>query len=176
MFPQLRHISPIYQFLLTFALLCLGWYLLYNFLIQPYTTLDMMVIDSTLWLSEGILEGMGHTTFVDGRLIRIAGTSGLWVGDNCNAISLFALFTGFIVSFPGQIKSKLWFIPLGIFIIFLVNALRVVFLAVIDTYSRKWTEFNHTYTFTILIYALIFGMWMFWVNRYSFYKKTTRLE
>lgn len=171
MLTSFKNISPLYRFLISFGVLALIWYPLYYFVIQKYTSLDMLVIDSTLQTSKAILDTFGYTSFIEGRVLRIAGTSGLWVGDNCNAIALFALFSGFIISFPGNIKSKFWFIPIGIFLVFFMNCLRMVFLAIIDTYSRAWTEFNHTYTFTILIYGFIFGLWMFWVNRYSYVKK-----
>lgn len=176
MLNKFRNSSPVYQFLIVFALLSIAWYLLYKIVLSPHTGIDMLVIDSTLSFSKSILEGLGHNTFIEGRTIRIAGTGGLWVGDNCNAIALFALFSGFIISFPGQLKSKLWFIPVGVLLIFLLNCIRMVVLAILDVYSRKWTEFNHTYTFTILMYAFIFLMWMFWVNRYSFLKIPKSVE
>ena len=171
MIKRFKNTSPIYRFLIAFAVLSLSWYLLYTLVLSPYTNLDIMVINPTLSFSKSILEMLGHRTFVEGRTIRIAGTSGLWVGDNCNAISLFALFTGFIIAFPGNIKSKFWFIPLGILFIYFLNCIRLIILAIVDVYSRKWTEFNHTYTFTIIIYGCIFMLWMFWVNRYSFIKE-----
>ncbi|HLP10782.1 MAG TPA: archaeosortase/exosortase family protein [Flavobacteriales bacterium] len=167
MLSQFKNISPVYRFLILFAALSLGWYLLYNFILKPYTNLDIAVIDLTATITKGMLETFGHTTFIEGRLIRIAGTSGLWIGDNCNAISLFALFAGFIISFPGNLISKAWFIPLGIILIFILNCIRMMILAVMDTYSRSWTEFNHTYTFTVIMYAFIFLLWIYWINRYS---------
>jgi hypothetical protein len=33
--------------------------------------------------------------------------------------------------------------------------------------SPESLEFNHKYTFTLLVYSLIFALWMLWVNRYS---------
>lgn len=167
MIKAVQNISPVYRFLIQFALLSLIWYFCYYFILQPYSPIDNWVIDATLSVSKKILSILGHSVFVEGRVIRIAGTSGLWVGDSCNAISLFALFSGFIIAFPGPIQSKIWFIPAGIFIIFLLNCIRMVVLAIVDVYSRAWTEFNHTYTFTIVIYGCIFLMWMLWVNRYS---------
>jgi exosortase family protein XrtF len=176
MIKQFQQLNPVYRFLIAFGLLSLTWYLLYNFVLSPYTGIDMLVVNSTLNISELFLETLGHNTFIEGRIIRIAGTSGLWVGDSCNAISLFALFTGFIISFPGQVKSKLWYVPLGIMLIFFLNCIRMTVLAILDIYSRDWTKFNHTYTFTIIIYGFIFLMWMFWVNRYSFIKKNKVVE
>lgn len=171
MLSRFGEIHPVYRFLTLFGLLSLIWYFLYTYLLQPYTSLDESTIRLTTWFSSGILDALGHTTFVNGRELRIAGTSGLWIGDNCNAVVLFALFTGFIISFPGDLRSKTWYIPLGLAVIFILNCIRMAALAIIDTYSREWTEFNHTYTFTIVIYGAIFYMWMIWVNNFSEVKK-----
>jgi exosortase family protein XrtF len=160
--------NPIYRFLLLLLVCYLAWYLLYELWLHPQGTLDMMVIDFTIVLSKFILELLGYAVFTGTeRVIGVDGTGGLWIGDNCNAIALFALFAGFIISFPGSWKKKLLYIPIGIVIIEILNVLRVVALAMLDTYSRKWTEFNHTYTFTIIIYGCIFLLWIIWVNRFS---------
>jgi len=55
---------------------------------------------------------------------------------------------------------------MGIVLIFALNVLRVVGLAIVQkNVSEKWLEFNHTYTFTIIVYAFIFGLWLIWVNK-----------
>jgi exosortase family protein XrtF len=160
--------NPIIRFFLSVLAVYIGWYLLYNLWLHPEGTIDLFVIDITVAASKWILELLGYAVFTGSdRLIGIDGTGGLWIGDNCNGIALFALFTGFIIAYPGNWKRKLVFIPAGILLIELFNIFRVVSLAILDTHSRAWTEFNHTYTFTIVIYGLIFLLWMLWVNRVS---------
>ena len=131
-------------------------------------TLDLFVIDKTITLCKWILELFNYIIFTgNDRLIGIDGSGGLWVGDSCNGISLFILFTGFIVAYKGNWKYKLVYIFLGIISIELMNVLRLVGLAILDTYNRAWTEFNHSYTFTIFIYSVIFILWIIWVNKFS---------
>jgi exosortase family protein XrtF len=160
--------SPLSRFLVLILAFYLIWYLIYDLWLHPAETIDLFVIDITVAASKWLLELFGYTVFTGAdRLIGVDGTGGLWIGDNCNGIALFALFTGFILAYPGNWKKKLYFIPLGIILIELLNILRVVALAILDTKSRAWTEFNHTYTFTIVIYGFIFLMWMLWVNKVS---------
>ena len=162
------------KFLAVGFVLYISWFALYEWWIHPMGWVDQTVIDSTLNSSQRILEWMGYVVEKNSdRMVYIKGTPGLFMGDSCNGISLFALFGIFIVSFPGKILSKIIFIPAGILFIHLLNILRVTALCVIETYSYSMTEFNHTYTFTILIYGFIFGMWLFWINKYSSYKKTS---
>lgn len=154
------------RFLLFIFAFYLGWYLLYHFLIEPNQTLDLFVIDITIVCSKWLLELFGYLVFTgDERMIGVDGTGGLWIGDSCNGLELFAIFTGFILAYPGHLRKKIWYIPLGILIIQLLNILRVVCLAILDTHSRKWTEFNHTYTFNIIIYGCVFLLWMHWTNK-----------
>ena len=160
--------NPVVRFLLLVFSLYILWYLVYNLWLHPDERLDLFVIDITVSLSKNILEALGYTVYTGAdRLIGIDGASGLWIGDNCNGIILFSLFAWFIIAYKGKVKYKLIYIPLGILSIQLINVLRVVVLAIIDTHSRSWTEFNHTYTFTIFIYGYIFLLWMIWVNRFS---------
>lgn len=160
--------NPVVRFLVIVFTLFILWYLVYNLWLHPAERLDLFVIDMTVSMCKWVLELLGYAVYTGAdRLIGIDGSSGLWIGDNCNGIILFSLFSWFIVAYKGKIKYKLFFIPLGVLSIELLNVLRVVVLAILDTHSRSWTEFNHTYTFTIIIYGYIFFLWMLWVNRYS---------
>ncbi len=159
--------SKITRFLFIVFSLYIIWFFIYDLLIHPDQRLDLMVIDLTIFLSKNILELLGYVVIVGGRDMKIEGTGGLWIGDSCNGITLFALFAIFIIAYPGNLKKKLFYVPAGIVVIELLNVLRIVLLAILDTYSRAWTEFNHTYTFTIIIYGCIFLMWMFWVEKIS---------
>jgi exosortase/archaeosortase family protein len=99
--------------------------------------------------------------------IAIEGTGGVLIGAPCDGIILFTLFSIFVVAFPGSLKHKLWFIPLGILSIHIVNVMRVIALAVIVSIDESWLSFNHDYTFTILTYAWVFTLWVIWVKRFS---------
>ena len=160
--------EPIVKFLTFGFFLYLGWLAVYEWWIHPMEWVDKIVINNTLVISQKFLGWMGYEASLGGdRMIQVKGTPGLFLGDSCNGISLFALFSIFVIAFPGKIIYKIFFIPIGIGVIHLLNVLRIVALSVIETYSYEWTEFNHTYTFTILIYAVIFGMWLLWINKFS---------
>lgn len=160
------------KFLLTAGLLYFLLFFLHQFIVRRYSFYDQKFIGLIISASDGILRLLGYKTFtilqdLDVQVIGIDGSNGVWVGSNCNAISLFSLFSVFVIAFPGQWKHKLWFIPAGIAAIHIVNILRVVALAIIAKSNYEYLDFNHTYTFTFLVYAFIFSLWMIWVNRFS---------
>jgi len=37
-------------------------------------------------------------------------------------------------------------------------------LAIINYVAPQYVEFNHTYTFTLFVYGIIFLLWMWWVK------------
>jgi exosortase family protein XrtF len=169
--------NPFVKFFLKLLAIYIAWFFLYNYLIHPNGKIDLLVIDNTVQVSQWLLNKLGYSVFTgNDRLIGIDGTGGLWIGDNCNGISLFALFSIFIIAYPGKLVNKLIFIPFGILTIHALNILRVVVLAIIDVYSRTWTEFNHTYTFTLVIYGYIFFLWIIWVKKLAWYPKNKKDE
>ena len=159
--------NPLYRFLLSAVTFYLVWYLVYDLWLHPIDVVDIWVVKETMSAARHILDMFGFATFsYSVRLIGIDGTSGLWMGDNCDSIELCAIFTGFIIAFPGWWKRKIWYIPLGWVLINTLNVLRITALAMIQKYATKnWLDFNHTYTFTILVYAFIFLLWYIWINK-----------
>jgi exosortase family protein XrtF len=150
----------------------LFWFFLYELYIKPNTLLDEKVISNIIYFSDKLLSLFYPRmyTSVDDRNMQMIGVDGgqpVWVGGPCDGVSIMAIFIIFIACFPANNKSKLWFIPLGIFIIHFLNILRVSALVMLSFHAPDYLAFNHTYTFTILIYAIIFGMWMFWVNKFA---------
>jgi exosortase family protein XrtF len=167
--------NKILLFFLKGGLLYLGWIVIYYLLIGPYTSIDENFITHIINAAAKVLRLFGYQTFQETedrtfQLLGIVGGNnnpGVWIGNACNAITLFALFSIFIVAFPGSTKKKLWFIPMGILIIHTLNILRVCALAMIAYYNYNLLDFNHTYTFTILVYACIFALWFWWVSKFS---------
>lgn len=147
-------------------------YLVHQFLVKRYTFYDQSFIAKIILSAEWCLNTLGYKTFkiiqdTDFQVIGIDGSNGVWVGSNCNAISLFILFIVFVLWYPGYQKAKFWFIPFGLVTIHALNILRVVALALISLYKPGALDFNHTYTFTFIVYGYIFLLWMWWVNKYA---------
>src|SRR5690349_17096092 len=119
--------EPVVKFLVVGLILYIGWLALYEWWIHPLQWVDKAIIGNTISISQLVLNKLGYTTELAGdRMIGIQGTSGLFIGDSCNGISLFALFSIFIIAFPGNVASKFFFIPAGILVIHLLNVLRVI--------------------------------------------------
>lgn len=163
-----------YYFFITKAVgLYVMFYCIYEFYIKKHTTLDQLFIRKLIHVCTSVLETFGYHTFAsketnDVQVFGIDGSNGVWIGGPCNGINLMFLFAIFIIAYPSNgIKQKLWFIPLGILIVHTVNIIRIVSLSLIALYAPEYLDFNHTYTFTFLVYSIVFGLWMLWVNIFA---------
>lgn len=163
---------PFWRFLITGTLAYGIWYFFYEFYIKPSTAFDEWIIDLLVSGANGLLQALGFTmhAFADGvwrTHLAIEGSKGVTVGAPCDGIVLFALFTVFILAYPGPVRRKFWFIPFGLIVIHLLNTFRIAALTWIVYYNEAWLDFNHDYTFTIFVYAVVFGLWYWWVNKLS---------
>ena len=183
MFPILRRYQlsikrmdfskPLTRFLIKAVILYLGWHLLWFNWVEPDGTVNHYLTYNTASISALALNAFGSSNFT---LSPFSEQNTYLFKDNipvvliehgCNGLILMVLFAAFVVAFPGPWKKKMWFVPLGILSIYLINSLRVIGLAVNHMVSQESFDFNHKYTFTILIYGAIFFFWMIWVNRFS---------
>lgn len=164
--------NPFTRFLFVSTALYLCWYFFYEFYLKENTLINEYVIDNLVFFGDGLLQMMGFETtpYTDGRFrvhFGVAGSPGVTIGAPCDGIVLFALFIVFMVSYPGPIRHKFWFLPLGLIIIHGLNVLRVTGLALIVYHNETWFSFNHDYTFTLIVYAAVFGLWWWWIVSFS---------
>jgi exosortase family protein XrtF len=160
------------RFIFTAAFLYTLLFFIYQLVVKRYTFYDQKFISGIIQTTNYLLQLIGYKTFLslnnhDFQVVGIDGSNGVWVGSNCNAITLFTLFSVFIIAYPGHQKNKWWFILLGIVCIHILNIMRVMALVLIANYWPEYLNFNHTYTFTFLVYAFIFFLWVIWVNKFS---------
>ena len=177
--------NPFFRFLVLSISLYLSWNVLYEFYLRPHTNFDKVVIDTLVRWAESTLQVIGYDTtdysaadVAFREHIGIVGSKGVTIGAPCDGVVLYVLFIFFVLSFPGPLKQKVWFIPIGAFSVFYLNVLRIVGLAMIMKVNESWLAFNHDYTFTIIVYAYVFLLWMVWVKRFSpfAYKVKTSAE
>lgn len=156
----------IYFFIKAIALYLI-WYFIYEKWLMKVGWLDNIIIDNLVNLNNKILSFIGYETFIYGHVIGIQGSHGVFIGTPCNGIDLMALFVGFILIFQGSWKNKIWFISLGMIIIHALNLFRVAALTIMAKSAPELLDFNHKYTFTIILYGIVFIGWMIWVKKYA---------
>lgn len=101
-------------------------------------------------------------------MIMRGGKEVISVYEGCNGINTAIIFIAFVVAFGPVSKRMLWFLPLGLVIIHLVNLGRIGLLFYVVEYMPDYLYFTHKYLFTAILYGVIFLLWVWWVKRFSF--------
>ncbi len=163
-------------FIIRIIILFFGWLILYQGFVRPDGRVDHWMSMRVVDLTRTCLAILGHDTNtqfrpdgpgINSRYVYVDGTPVLSVADGCNGIELIALFMGFIIAFPGKWNYKLTFIIIGSILIYLLNVIREVILALNYMFFRETFDFNHKYTYVLVVYSMVFLIWRFWLNRYS---------
>ncbi len=121
------------------------------------------IVQSSYWL----LNTLGFEALKFERIVYIKGSEGIKVINTCLGWPVMALFIGFIVVYPGLKKTKYWYIPFGLVVIVAANILRISLMAIISYKSEESLDFYHRYIFNFILYAIVFGLWTFWVRKYG---------
>ena len=165
--------NKILQFVIIGGAIYIAWLVIYNILIKENTNWDYYlnynIADLTVmffsWINiEAAMEIDSDHVIVS---FPFSNYRGVWVGDNCNGFKLFSIFSIFLIAYPVNWKSKLWFIPLGILIVHLANVIRIMALVAINDSNPAYLDFNHDYTFTLFVYSIIFGLWYWWLKKFA---------
>ena len=158
----------LFRFLGVAVVMYLAWFFGYEQWLALDGRLDLALCTQITSASVTALQLMGFSAAIDPKvatLITMNGQPAVIVGVPCNGLVLYALFSGFVLAYPGPWQRKLWFIPSGIALIWFLNILRVAGLAINQYYAHQSVDFNHHYTFTFVVYSFIFGLWMLWARR-----------
>ena len=156
--------KSIVLFLLKLFSLLIVWLILESSNVLNSSGLNNGIISNLVFFSEWLLQSLGYDVFSDSDIVGITGTSGVLIGAPCNALDLMALFLGILILLPGKILFKLLFALAGMFVIHILNLIRVIALILILKSSPELLEFNHNYTFTLIMYVLIFFGWVLWIR------------
>lgn len=167
--------NPFFKFIVTFAILVIIWFSFYENIYDLFQSDIQRAISiqlanhSTFFISilgySPILDTTTDfvITSVEGDYIN----HGVWIGEPCNGLKVFGLFSIFIIAFKGKWIHKVWYILLGIIILHVTNAIRIAILTIISAEKPALLDFNHNITFQVLVYSIVFGLWYFWVNKLS---------
>lgn len=156
--------NPTYLFALKGVLIYIVWYIFYDLWILPAGKVDEYLSLNIIDVSAGILSTMGFNVFTAFRIIGLDEAAGIEIVNGCNGLSAIGLFIGFIIAYPGNNTKRIFFLFTGIGVIYLVNVIRVVVLAITQIYWADFFHFTHDYSTTAIFYIVIFIMWIIWAN------------
>jgi exosortase/archaeosortase family protein len=171
-----------YGFIIKAVLLYVTWLVVFYYWGAPKGGFDdqmtFLTGDATVWIMQKVginansewkehLNEYQKENGVYALWLTIDGKNSVVVGNRCNGLFTIAMYIGFLVAYPGRWLPKMAFIVLGPFLIFFSNVLRVIALALNWVNSPDTFDFNHKYTYTFVVYSIVFLLWMWWINKYA---------
>jgi len=143
-------------------LIYLVWTIGYRFFLQGLginDPLTRIVAVCSTWLSQVFEGGLSMRYFGD-RPYILRGSIGLvFIDDSCNGLRLYVLFVAFYLAL-NHFRQSIGWIFLGVIGIFVFNVLRVFGLTMLAIYQPEYLDFNHKYTFVVLVYSWILWVWV----------------
>ncbi len=101
---------------------------------------------------------------MNSNMVKIQGSSGVEIGNYCLAVELMVLFVTLVATYPAPLKLKLWVISGGLVMIHLVNMLRVALLNLMTVYLPEYTDFNHHFTFRIIVFLFMLLVYLWYIK------------
>jgi exosortase/archaeosortase family protein len=160
---------------LLFAGITYGFHLLFrhfsheimslHFVSQSGLWLADRVYDISLWFNRTVLGY--HITVEPGNTMWFSNGGYITVNTSCSGLKQFYQVFVLFVLFPGPAKHKLWFIPLGFAIMFLTNVFRILILSIVLLWKPEYWDFTHDWILRPFFYVVLFGLWVWWVERYT---------
>jgi len=179
--PLLKQIRPLLNVVL-FSVLILGFHYLFRYWanhlhywpiistvgeINSY--LMKLLYDNSLWALQN-LTSIDFTTDSETRTFWFGGGA-VYVSAGCSGFKQFLQWIVLMAFFPGPWKHKLWFIPVGLIVVQLVNIFRIDVLVIILDYFPQYWKFTHDWILRPFFYVIMFSMWVIWVEKFLGNKK-----
>ncbi|MFY8033964.1 MAG: exosortase X [Flexibacteraceae bacterium] len=167
--------NTLYWFLAQAIVMYVAYQAFDKFYLEKNRSLNQSLTQNIAEVSAWGLRGLGYDSYAAQKqydtevhdIIYINARQTVYIEDGCNGLILMAFFVIFIIAYPGPILKKLWYIPAGMFVIYTINVVRCMVLAINILYNPASFDFNHKYLYSTLIYIAIFGLWMLWANKLS---------
>lgn len=110
-----------------------------------------------------IIRGLGMEVYlIKDNVIIYPNGNAVQIVWGCTGIKQAYIFICIIAFYRGPWKHKLWYIPVGLVVVYLFNIFRIAFIAATIRSHPEWFHFLHGILFKYLFYVAIFGMWVVW--------------
>ena len=140
------------------------WYVLYDLWLLPDGTVDRWLSINVAQVAGTLLGGLGFEVFLEGRSLALPGVPGVRIVNGCNGLSTLGLFVGFVLAYPGRTRRRLWFIPMGLAVVYATNVGRVAVMLLVQKYWPVAFDPLHGFGLTTIFYVVVFGLWVAWAN------------
>lgn len=99
------------------------------------------------------------------RIIYFENNGFVGVSHGCSGFKQLLQVLLLFLIYPGPAKHKLWYIPMGLVMIYFVNIMRIVILSAVVNAKPEYFQFVHDNVVRPFFYVVIFALWVIWVEK-----------
>jgi exosortase/archaeosortase family protein len=85
---------------------------------------------------------------------------------SCSGFKQAYIFFSVIAFYPGKHIHKLWYIPLGLVVVYVFNVFRIALITYLLRDNLEWFDMLHEGS-KYVFYAIIFLMWVLWAEKFN---------
>lgn len=155
--------------LMLFAVIITFFHLVYKYF-EP-DIIEISLISSFLdWITRILLVSCSWVlnnifsikSIINGEILVLPNQFMIHMKPGCSGLQQFFLVTILFILYPGPLKYKLWYIPLGILIVLFLNIIRFIGISLYSNWHPDHFRFVHDWIFRPFIYFIIFLLWVVW--------------
>ncbi len=174
-----KEFKPALRFVLWFVGLYFVGNIIYGFYISGYghtpDSMTVLAAKQTAWILAELGYPAAAISSASGPTVSLQSGEEivLIVYEGCNGINVFIVFIAFLIAFGGSKKNLLWFLPLGLLALHFSNLARIALLYWTALNYQPYFYYVHKYIFTAILYAVVFVLWVIWINQFNERTKNT---
>ncbi|MDP6169472.1 MAG: archaeosortase/exosortase family protein [Candidatus Marinimicrobia bacterium] len=135
---------------------------MYDLVLLPDGRLDEFLALSVVSNAKNFLTILGWNIYSLDRLLYIEGYKSVEILNGCNALTLMALYSGFIVSFNGTFVNRAKFLLIGVFAIYVLNVVRIMSFSIATVYFQHYWNLFHEFSPFLFFYPIVLYLWYQW--------------
>jgi exosortase/archaeosortase family protein len=116
------------------------------------------------FLSSKLLNLLGQGNSTSGETIFSPAFS-ISVARGCDGVEAMAIFAAALLSFPIPWRKKIPGVFLGVFLLFLLNLIRIISLFLIGVYRPSLSDVMHTEVWQVVFILAAVALWAAWIYR-----------
>ncbi|MFB6342363.1 archaeosortase/exosortase family protein [Saccharicrinis sp. FJH62] len=129
---------------------------------KPFIYISNHFTSVTQYIINNIL---GIETFRYNQQLYFDNSPGISIVWACSGVKQYLMMVFVILFASGSWLKKLWYIPLSILGMYVLNVFRLVILTLVTRFHIEWFDFTHKVIFRVIIYGGLFLFWWLWVER-----------
>ncbi len=133
----------------------------WSFYVSISSWLEVRLYNESTWIIQNFL----YDIVKEGKTMFFENDGYQRITSGCSGIKQFYQYFTLILLFPGPWKKKLWFIPMGIFILHITNVFRIVIMSVVLMNLPDYWDFAHDWVLRPFFYVVIFALWWIWNDK-----------